>query len=451
MRPHAQRLQTPERARRRSTIHFLGVELVGNARAIQAPLGEQRYRQDGGPLAGGKGRCVGNDLCPTPKDSEAAAFAPMPSGFCRTAQVLGGAQMKASQIGLATISLCFAAMGQAQTAATMPAGRTGQPDRRAMEVVGQDGRRSEISSSRPFTLDRGESLSGESLMDVARRRGYDVDAPTLRSLREWNPEVSSPTSPLRTGEQVRLIRPSEKVEPGSRLAVPPGAAPLTPLVFRTAGADIAAARKQVLESNTLSTQQLQQVDASAVKLQHANAEFEAKATSMTPRQRALATVQVDAATAQVRAAATSRGQADQAKAVQASAAIAADAEAFSKSLAGGPRKLKVLVRPSLPGKQAEPMAVYVLPLGLLHYGSVIEVSKLHNMLAVLTLPRPTSPSVGDVEPGIKYAVWIGPRHAVQQMAELVRKGGVSKYVPVNAKAATLLDVTFDEGDQTTLE
>ncbi|WP_436309518.1 hypothetical protein [Variovorax sp. LjRoot130] len=318
-----------------------------------------------------------------------------------------------------------------------------------MEVVGQDGKRTPIAPSKNFKLDHEASRSGESLLDVTRRKGYAVDPGTVEAVRKWNPKVESTINPLRAGETLTFVRPVENVEPDAKLAVVPGARPLTPLVFTTQRAEIAKVRMEVQKTYgqpQLSAQQHQRLQVATDKIERANAVFEARATTMSPRQQALAAVQIEAATAQIRTAAVS-ASVDRPDAVLASAAIAADAETFAKLLSSGPRKLRVVVRSAPSGKAAEPLAVYVLPLGLVRYGPSTDETKLRNLIGVLTFSQPTSPSLGDVEPGVKYAVWVGPRHSVDLMAKLVKNGSVKKYVPVDATPASLADVIFDEADQ----
>jgi hypothetical protein len=318
-----------------------------------------------------------------------------------------------------------------------------------METVSRDGARTALSPATQFKLDREVPRSGESLVDVTRRKGYEVDPGTMEAVRKLNPNLQSTVKPLRPGEAVTFVRPVENLDPDARIAVVPGVRSLAPLVFQSHRADIASARTEVQRSfglNQLSVQQLQSLQAATSRLDNANAVFETRAATMSPRQRALAALQIEAGTAQIRSAIVSTSG-DPLGAFQASVALAADADAFSKHFASGPRRLKVVVRPSSPGTTARPLAVYVLPLGLVRYGPSTDESKLRNLIDALAFTQPTSPSLGEVEAGLRYAVWLGPRHSVELMARMIKNGATPKYISVDATPASLADVIFNESDQ----
>lgn len=242
---------------------------------------------------------------------------------------------------------------------------------------------------------------------------------------------------------------------------------ITP-AFAQYKAEIATTQAQVEQSRVLAAPTAQALKVAGHRVERASVVFESREATMSPRQRALAALQIEAATDGIRAAvsppllpASGTGQgravaitaATQGRAVEASTAIAADLENFARTMGAEPRPqwLKVVVRPSQPQGTAPPLAVYVLPLGLFLYAHTVEESKLHYLIEILKFPQPTSPAVGDIERGIRYAVWVGPQHATRDMALMVRRGGVKKYSMVDANAFVEgTELTFNEADHARL-
>jgi hypothetical protein len=232
--------------------------------------------------------------------------------------------------------------------------------------------------------------------------------------------------------------------------------------IETVQADFAANQKRIesakSELDTLrklasaasqSERALQDID--AAELGEANNVFATKSQSMSPRQLALASYQIDAVTAAIHTEFRYRTGAISTRGVDPSdkmppSELANEARTFSRLLLKSEkaRQLKVLVQPGPSGRPPAPMTVYVLPLGLVGYGKFVDDAKLLNLLKLLSFEKPTSPSVGSLEPGIKYAIWIGPMYAFEKMVDLIRDGQVKKYAIVDASPATLQDIAFAE-------
>jgi hypothetical protein len=167
---------------------------------------------------------------------------------------------------------------------------------------------------------------------------------------------------------------------------------------------------------------------------------------MTPRQRALAAFQIESATTLLSEASARERPRDPSTVLRQSANSAAEAEEFANGLASIPRKLKVVVQPS-PAGAAPPMTVYVLPFGVFRYGNVVDEKTLHNLIDLLLFQKLTSPSEGELEPGITYAIWVGSKHSADKMTAIVRQGKVNAYRLIDAAQEHLPDVTFNASDQ----
>lgn len=253
------------------------------------------------------------------------------------------------------------------------------------------------------------------------------------------------------------FRPSPEPDPrqgtdrGPRPTPSPvgGPQPAGAAEFRALNPGLRAMQADLERAGHLPSRQQASLLAASHRVETANRVFEASAATMTPRQRALASFQIDAASASIRSAATP-GAEMQVQGVRTSVAVADEAEAFSRRIASGsvsPRHVTVHVRSAAPGRPAKPLAVYVLPLGLMEYGPYADEAQLRNLLNHLRFAEPTSPSHGDVEPGFRYAVWVGPEHEMQSMATLVKTGSPIRFKIVDATAGTAAIVTFDESDQ----
>lgn len=302
---------------------------------------------------------------------------------------------------------------------------------------------------------------------VERRGGQAARIPARPPHGQLQPQPARPRPPLGAGVvndqggarriDDRWIRPSpapdhrEGTEMGSRSAQPqvPGPPPAGAAEFRALNPGLRAMQADLERAEHLPSRQQASLLAASHRVETANRVFEARAATMTPRQRALASFQIDAASASIRSAATP-GAEMQVQGVRTSVAVADEAEAFSRRIASGsasPRRVTVHVRSAAPERPAKPLAVYVLPLGLMEYGPYADEAQLRNLLNHLRFTEPTSPSHGDVEPGFRYAVWVGPEHEMPSMATLVKTGSPIRFKIVDATAETAAIVTFDESDQ----
>jgi hypothetical protein len=331
----------------------------------------------------------------------------------------------------------------------------------AMITTDTTGIRMAVPGTARYEMVWEKSRKGESLWDTAHRLGYDIDANTLAAIIRWNSDISRPpTAPLADdGEWLNFVRP-KYLPQNVKLSVNASGAFFLPLIFHSTQLDLEEAEVALgnaRDTRSLSRETYETLRSAADDLERANAIFVAQSVAMTPRQCALAAFQMEAATAQVRTAATgrSRDPGVSSKALAAGVEMADEAEQFARNLEPPtpprlkptPRKFKVSVQSNLPGRTPEALTVYVLPKGLFTYGPAVEERKLFNLLGVLALPKLTTPAMGDLEPGITYAVWIGPRNSAKLMANLVKSGTIDRFKTIDASAERLEEVTFEESDK----
>ena len=319
--------------------------------------------------------------------------------------------------------------------------RAGQGRSLGMEAVDPSGKRMPIPASSGYSFKIDRAAAGESVADVARRNGYVTDTPTLNALKRWNPEVQSVTRELGEGRSVHLVKPTDPSLADARVAVPRQAVAVSPMVFRYQGLELQRTRAMV-DGAGLGGDDKRRLLGATDRVSRANQIFELQAPGMSPRQRVLAEAQVDLAGRALRSATVDPA------ALRAADSVAASAESYARMVTQAPRRLQVIVKPARAGQIAEPMDVYVLPIGLVEYGELTDVTKIRNVLQTLKFVNPTSPSTGDLEAGIPYAVWIGPRNATETMAQLVSNHGVLRYRSVDASRPRLDDLVFEESEKT---
>ncbi|SEB10089.1 hypothetical protein [Variovorax sp. YR216] len=331
--------------------------------------------------------------------------------------------------------------------ATGKTGTTAIKQGPAMEAVDAGGHRTPIPASSGFTFKTEKAGPGENVLDVTRRNGYLNDAATVNAIKRWNPEVKSLTREVGDGKPVHLVSPIQDL-PDRKVAVSPKAAAVSPEVFRYQGVEIQRTRAMVSNASLKDADKARLLGATD-QVERANAIFAANAARMSPRQRVLAEAQVELAGKTLRNA-DSSAFADATRRQSTLGAvdtIAASTESFARAVSLPPRKLTVIVKPTPQGRPAEAMDVYVIPRGFMVAGDQLDLSKIRRILETLSFTTPTSPASGELEAGIPYAVWIGPRNAFDSMARLIQAQGVRNSRSVDATRAQLDDLVFEASDK----
>jgi len=185
------------------------------------------------------------------------------------------------------------------------------------------------------------------------------------------------------------------------------------------------------------------------QIERANAIFEARAATMSPRQRVIAEAQIELAGQTLRNADSTAlaGAKTRELTLGAVDAVTASTESLARAVSLPPRRLTVIVKPTVGGQPAEAMDVYVIPRGFIVAGDQLDVSKIQRVLEIASFTKPTSPSSGELVAGIPYAVWIGPRNAFDAMARLIKAQGVKNSRSVDASRAQLDDLVFEASDK----
>lgn len=236
--------------------------------------------------------------------------------------------------------------------------------------------------------------------------------------------------------------------PAASAAKPsPATAAKATLAFQARASTISKVRGQVLTPQQLGrfgAAQQAQVRTSVDHLQRANATFQSKAAAMSPKQRLLAGLQVDLATSALRTASLvqSPGTPEAQMLLDGSTRLSIGADAAAKATGKPVHDVEVFVDPFGP-KPAEPMDVYVLPIGLVEYPELLSTGQIVGTLDELKFNNPTSPARGEMVPGYIYAVWVGTRNAAAAMAQLVAQKKVKYHTIDTNDIQGAFTITFE--------
>lgn len=156
--------------------------------------------------------------------------------------------------------------------------------------------------------------------------------------------------------------------------------------------------------------------------------------AMSPRERAMAAVQIDIAAEKLQVALAEQG--GRSGLAVASAQRAADEASASAARRGTRRRVEVTVEP------AAVLEVYAVPLGVLQYVGTLSDAKLRTLLDLGRFPNPTTPSADTLETGGDYAVWVAPPGRLDAVMQLLRQHGLQPYRTVTGRADAAVALRF---------
>lgn len=172
----------------------------------------------------------------------------------------------------------------------------------------------------------------------------------------------------------------------------------------------------------------------AVQLRTAEKTLAKQAGAMSPRERAMAEVQLDIATEKLKVALDEQG--GRSGLAIASAQRAADEAAASARRASPQRRVEVTVEP------AATLEVYAVPLGVIQYVGTLSDSKLRNLLDLGRFSNRTTPASGLLETGGTYAVWVAPPDRLDAVIQLLRQRMLTTYRKVDAQSDEVVSLRF---------
>lgn len=141
--------------------------------------------------------------------------------------------------------------------------------------------------------------------------------------------------------------------------------------------------------------------------------------AMSPRERAMAEVQLDIAAEKLEVALVEQG--GRSGLAIANAQRAADEASASAVRRGTRRRVEVTVEP------AAALEVYAVPLGVLQYVGTLSDPKLRTLLDLGRFRNPTTPSADTLETGGDYAVWVTPPDRLDAVMQLLRQRSLRPY------------------------
>jgi hypothetical protein len=218
------------------------------------------------------------------------------------------------------------------------------------------------------------------------------------------------------------------------------------------GAGLGAVREQIrqLPADEVTTADRQRLDAAAAQLQAAEQVLARQAEAMSPRERAMAEVQLGIATERLRVAVTEQGGRS-GLALAGAERAASEASANAQRPPGSQRRaVTVRVSAAKAAAAPAPLEVYAVPLGVVHYINTITDAKLRNLLDLGRFAQRTSPAADQLETGGDYAVWIAAPDRLEAVAQLLRQRGLTRYRRVGAQDAAPITLDFAETEQVPL-
>lgn len=218
------------------------------------------------------------------------------------------------------------------------------------------------------------------------------------------------------------------------------------------GAGLGALQEQIrrLPADEVTAVDRQRLEAAAAQLQAAEQALARQAGAMSPRERAMAEVQLGIATERLKVAASEQG--GRSGLALAGAERAANEVSANAQRPPGSQRRAVTVRVSAAKAAATPapLEVYAVPLGVVHYVGTLSEAKLRNVLDLGRFAQRTSPAADQLETGGDYAVWIAAPNRLEAVAQLLRQRGLTHYRKVGAQDAAPITLDFAEADQVPL-